>query len=197
MKKWAIVALGVVFGLLGAGAVFLASRPPRGVAIQLLPPPASPTPAPIQVYVTGAVDQPGVYALPLGSRVEEALDAAGGFADNAQPQSLNLAAQLQDGDQLDVPAVREAAAVESSDVASDSQSEDQPSSEPGSSIININTASQEELETLSGIGPVTANKIIEYREANGCFAMIEEIQKVSGIGPATFEKMEIFISVEK
>lgn len=195
MKSWTLVAMGVLFGLLGAGAVFLASQPPRGTAIELLPPP---TQAPMQVHVVGAVRNPGVYALPRQSRVEDAIAAAGGFAENAQPEGLNLAAELQDGVQVEVPVLQPTAAPKV--VATGSTSEEQPAAESESpeipEVININTASQELLETLSGIGPVTAEKIIAYREANGGFALIEEIQKVKGIGPATFEKIKDKICVE-
>lgn len=195
MKSWWLVAMGVLFGLLGAGAVFLASQPPRGTAIELLPPPS---PAPMQVHVIGAVQNPGVHALPRQSRVEDAIAAAGGFAENAQPEGLNLATELQDGVQVDVPTLQPTAAPKM--VESGSTNEEQPASESESpevpEIININTASQEVLETLSGIGPVTAEKIIAYREANGDFAVIEEIQKVKGIGPATFEKIKDKICVE-
>lgn len=195
MKSWWLVAIGVLFGLLGAGAVFLASQPPRGAAIELLPPPS---PEPMRIHVVGAVRDPGVHALPRQSRVEDAIAAAGGFADDAKTESLNLAALLQDGDQIDVPALQPTAAPQV--VESGSNGKEQPTSAPESpeipEIININTASQELLETLSGIGPVTAEKIIAYREANGDFAVIEEIQKVKGIGPATFEKLKDKICVE-
>ncbi|MBM3143484.1 MAG: ComEA family DNA-binding protein [Chloroflexi bacterium] len=193
MKNWWLVALGVLFGLLGAGAVILASSPPRGAPIQLLPPP---TPAPIQVHVAGAVDNPGVYALPLDSHVGDAIQAAGGFADDAEQDGVNLAAKLQDGDQVQVPARRASATPSKPDPTQPTG--DQPSGEETTfAIININTATQEELETLPGIGPVTAEKIIEYRLANGDFTRIEDIQKVSGIGPVTFEKIKDLITVSE
>ncbi len=191
MKNWWLVALGVIFGLLGAGAVILASAPPRGAPVQLLPPP---TPAPIQVHISGAVHNPGVYELPLESRVQDAIQVAGGFTKDAQQEGINLAAKLQDGDQVRVPAQRTSTSSPARD--STSQTADQQSlTQSTSSIVNINTASQDELETLPGIGPVTAQKIIEYRQTNGDFSSIEGIQKVSGIGPATFDKIEALITV--
>ncbi len=193
MKNWWLVALGVLFGLLGAGAVTLASSPPRGTPIQLLPPP---TPAPIQVHVTGAVHNPGVYDLPLDSRVQDAIQVAGGFTEDAQQDGINLAAKLQDGDQVQVPAQRTSAAPPS-DGTSAQNTDDQSTEISTFSVININTASQEELETLPGIGPVTAEKIIAYRQTNGEFSSIESIQKVSGIGPATFEKIKDLITVNE
>ncbi len=192
MKSWWLVALGVLFGLLGAGGIFLASQPPGGTAIELRPPPS---PVPMQVYVIGAVENPGVYALPKQSRVEDAIAAAGGLAEDAWPESINLAAPLQDGNQVEVPVLQPTDAP--TRVESGSTGEEQPASESAApAVININTASQEMLETLSGIGPVTAEKIIAYREANGDFTLIEEIQKVKGIGPATFEKIKDSICVE-
>jgi competence protein ComEA len=182
------IAMGVLFGLLGSGAVVLASSQPRGTPIQLRPPP---TPAPIRVHVTGAVIQPGVYDLAVDSRIEDLIAISGGFAADADPASLNLAAQLQDGTQITVPTQR---AIVVSQSETSTQTPDNPPSTP-SFPININTASQEELEYLPGIGPVTAGKIIDYRQSEGNFASIEEIQKVSGIGPATFEKLSDLISV--
>lgn len=193
MKNWWLVVLGVLFGLFGAGAVALASSPPRGTPIQLLPPP---TPAPIQVHVTGAVHNPGVYDLPLDSRIQDAIQIAGGFTENAQQEGINLAAKLQDGDQVQVPAQRTSAAPLTGETSTE-YADRQTSGISTFSIVNINTASQEELETLPGIGPVTAEKIIEYRQANGDFSSIEGIQKVSGIGPATFEKIKDLITVNE
>jgi len=193
VKNWWSLVLGVVFGLLGAGSIWLASSPPRGDPIQLLPPP---TPAPIAVYVSGAVKNPGVYALPVDSRVEDAIQIAGGFAENANDQSLNLAAQLQDGVQIWVPTHQAQESLEpgNNSGAVESSVKQSPLVMPGQ-MININTATQEELETLSGIGPVTAQKIITYRETEGLFIGIEDIQKVSGIGPTTFEKIKDQITV--
>ena len=106
MKNWGWVLLGVIFGLAGAGGIWLASSPPRGNPIQLLPPP---TPAPIQVHVTGAVASPGVYALPVDSRVRDAIEAAGGFNEDANDLALNLASLLEDGSQVNVPSKTTAA----------------------------------------------------------------------------------------
>jgi competence protein ComEA len=195
MKNGWWLLLGVIFGLAGAGGIWLASSPPRGNPIELLPPP---TPVPIQVHVTGAVANPGVYALPVDSRVQDAIQAAGGFAENANDTAVNLATLLEDGAQISVAAKKPtsqpstAAGVEQGS----EKNEGQPPPPNLDSPININTATQEELESLPGIGPVTAQKIIEYRETNGPFIGIEDIQKVSGIGPATFEKLRDLITVD-
>ncbi len=189
--------MGVAFGLLGAGLLWLASKPPRGNPIVLLPPP---TPVPILVQVDGAVLQPGVYALAPGSRVAEAVAAAGGLAENADVQALNLAAEVQDGQWVQIPAQVPIppTSVAAANPPRAENPPDAPTSTPAAgAIININTATQAELETLPGIGPVTAQKIIAFREENGPFASIEEIQKVSGIGPATFDKIKALITVDQ
>jgi competence protein ComEA len=193
VKNWWILALGIAFGLLGAGSIWLASSPPRGYPIQLLPPP---TPIPITIHVSGAVQNPGLYTLPIESRVADAIEIAGGLTAEANDLTLNLAAQLKDGMQIWVPA----------QLAQPDLAPKNPDSEPNISeksaptndtnpIVNINAATQEELETLTGIGPVTAQKIIAFRTTEGLFLAIEEIQKVSGIGPATFEKIKDQITV--
>jgi competence protein ComEA len=200
MKSWWVIVLGVVFGVLSAGILYLASQPPRGNPIVLLPPP---TPVPIQVHVSGEMQTPGVYALPPETRVQDAIQAAGGFSVEADTTKLNLAAPLEDGIRLQVPAQPK---VETYLATTANTKEEKTPPKPNSpstveetsqlNPININTATQEELETLSGIGPATAQKIITFREENGPFTSIEEIQKVSGIGPVTFENIKDFISVD-
>jgi competence protein ComEA len=200
MKHWWVLVFGVVVGVLSAGILYLASQPPRGNAIALLPPP---TPIPIQVHVSGEVQNPGVYALPPGSRVEDAIEVAGGFSTEANTAQLNLAASLEDGSHLLVPAQPPIETLSSTPPPT-AKGEETPikpvspaTSESDAQFpVNINTASQAELETLSGIGPATAQKIIAFREENGPFTSIEEIQKVSGIGPVTFENIKGFIVVD-
>jgi competence protein ComEA len=184
-------ALIVVLGLLGAGVIFIASSPPRGDPIQLLPPP---TPAPIQVYITGAVNQPGIYALPVNARIYDAIQAAGGFTDNANDQVINLAAFLQDGGQIWVPSTVPDR-VSEYNAGSQNASHEQHAQATIVELININTAPQEVLETLPEIGPKTAENIITYRQNEGFFTSIEEIQKVPGIGPATYEAIKDRITV--
>ncbi len=150
-----------------------------------------PTPAPVVVNVDGAIINPGVYSLPVHSRVEDAVEAAGGFTENARPGSINLAALVEDGSHIYVP-------YKSTGITSSSDSEvgTYTMSESGEMIvlININQAALEVLITLPGIGPVTAEKIISYREEQ-TFTRIEEIQKVPGIGPSTYQEIEKFITV--
>ncbi len=190
MKSWWGIAwpisLGIMIGLVAAGLLLLVSSQPRGEAIRLSPPPTAP---PLVVDVRGAVTQPGVYALPPGSRLQDALQAAGGALPGADLEGLNLAAPLEDGAALRVPLQGEAQSAPSR-----SSGVIIPAAPGGS--ININSASQEELESLPGIGPVLAQQVIEYREANGPFPSIEAIQNVPGIGPGIFEKIKDLITVD-
>lgn len=195
MKTWWGIAFGILCGLLGAAVIQVASSQPRGSAVQLQPPP---TPLPILVHVTGAVTQPGVYALPRNCRVRDAVEAAGGPAMGADTGVLNLAAFLEDGAQLWVPYKTQAG----NSPQLDPQIDRRPDSEPVHSAtfssaapINLNTATQAELESLPGIGPVIAQRIIAYRVESGPFLRSEDVQNVPGIGPAIFEKIKDLISV--
>lgn len=192
MKGWWNIAFGVVVGLLAGGVVFLATRPARGEPVLLI---ATPTPAPYLVHVTGAVLNPGAYEFMPGSRIRDAL-AAAGASSQADVQALNLAAFLEDGQRLTVPAIaptqkpgQPAATAPAAPLV------EQPAQ--ASLLININTASQAELELLPGIGPVMAARVIEYRDENGGFEKIEDLLDVSGIGPATFERIKNLITVEE
>lgn len=183
---WPLV-FGVLVGLLAGGMILLAGSPPRGQAVELLPPP---TAAPLLVHVSGAVANPGVVALPRGSRVQDAIQAAGGLTPDAISDGVNLAAMLQDGDSVRVPRLEE----EANPSAGPSTGLPSRSVEIPMGLVNINTATLEELDTLPGIGPVTAQAIIAHRAANGPFANIEAIQDVDGIGPATFEDIQGLIT---
>ena len=189
MKSLRGIAFGVVCGFLGVGLLLLATNQPRGEPIRLSPPP---TPAPIIVHVTGAVINPGVYSLRSGSRVKDAIEKSGGLLNDADTTLINLAMLIEDGEQVWVP-------YQLNDVMDFDKSavlEDEPTQGQQTRKININTASQIELESLSGIGPVIAKAVIQFRLENGPFKDIEEIQEVSGIGPVTFEKIKPIITVK-
>jgi competence protein ComEA len=163
------------------------ATPPLVITLQPRPTaePATPTPASINVYVSGAVNKPDVYALPLNSIVKDAITAAGGATDEADLDRINLATKLADQMQVYVPRRGEAAPPS------------QGGSAPGAATgkININTASAEELDKLPGIGPSIAQAIIDYRTKNGLFKQIEDINDVKGIGDALFEKIKDQITV--
>lgn len=133
--------------------------------------------------------------MPTGSRVQDVLQAAGGLLVGADLQDLNLAAPVRDGMRLHIPTP---APTSAPGATPDSQvaTPDEPTSTPAFPI-NINTASQEDLESLPRIGPVIAKRILDYRERNGPFTSIQAIQYVSGIGPATFEAIKDLITVDE
>ena len=163
------------------------ASPPMVITLQPRPTaePATPTPATIEVYISGAVNKPDVYTLPLNSIVKDAITAAGGATMEADLDRVNLAAHLADQMQVYVPHKGEAAPPPSG-------------SAPGapSAKININTASIEDLDKLPGIGPAIAKAIVDYRTKNGPFQKIEDINAVKGIGDALFEKIKEQITVE-
>ncbi len=140
----------------------------------------------ICVHVTGYVVNPGVYYVPEGSRVFEVIELAGGFLDTADKDYLNQAAILNDGQKLHIYSKEEAATANQS--ISDSGAEQNPNK-----LVNINTATKEELMTLPGIGESKAESIIAYRQENGGFKTIEDIMKISGIKDAAFSKIKNYI----
>ncbi len=144
--------------------------------------------AEIVVYLSGEINVPGVYKLKSDSRLHEAVDMAGGLTNKADTVAINLARILQDEDHVHIPGKGEVV----TDPYNPSQN---PSSGSNSGKININTASQKELESLPGIGPVLASKIIDYRKANGNFKVIEDVKKVSGIAEKRFEAIKDLITV--
>jgi competence protein ComEA len=131
----------------------------------------------VVVDVAGAVRRPGVYRLPVGSRVVDAISRAGGPAGDAVLEGINRAARLADGQQVMVPARAAGGSVASAA----GTAEDGP--------ISLGSATVEQLETIDGIGPVTAGKIVEYRDQRGGLSSVDQLDRVSGIGPATMESL--------
>jgi len=169
------------------------------IAFKFQDEPAVPVTAPVQtekivVYVVGAVKNPGVYTLDEGRRVKDAIEIAGGPLPEADLQRLNLAQKMNDEDKLYVPRIGE---------TSEQSDQENGFYEPTVGIvtkndgkININTADEAELTKLPGIGPATAQKIIDYRTNKGPFKSIEEIKNVSGIGDKKFEQLKDKIKVK-
>lgn len=184
LKSTLYLASGILFGLFVAALVWVVARNPSGDAVVLRP---APTEKPVIVYITGAVPRPGVYALPKDARIQDAISAAGGFLAEADKSQINLAALLEDGQKLDIPYIEGASPV----LGTPLPEVDTSTTE----LIDINTASLEELDTLPGIGPTTAQKIIDYREINGPFINAEDIINVPGIGPGTYERIKDLITV--
>lgn len=147
----------------------------------------------VQVYICGAVASPGVYTLPCGSRVVQAVEAAGGFLPDAEEKILNLARKIEDGEQITVWTREEAENMESTETPQQNTGGTEQASSSGK--VNLNTAGKEELMTLSGIGESRADAIIAYREANGPFGSVEEIMNIEGIKEKMFEKIRGSIEV--
>jgi competence protein ComEA len=152
----------------------------------------SPSPSPpastVIVYVCGAVRRPGVLTLPTGARVADALAMAGGALPRAELAAINLAARLSDGQQVVVP-------IRGQVVAAAPGAAGAAGGPTPAAIVNLNTATAAELDALQGVGPSTAQKIIDYRTANGGFKSIEELKNVAGIGDAKFAAIKDHVTV--
>jgi competence protein ComEA len=181
-RRRAILLVTVALGLVFAAAQLFAPKPPAPVSVERaqLPAPTK-TPAPrvapvVVVDVAGAVRRPGLYRLPPGSRVADAISRAGGATRHADAALVNLAAPLADGQQVLVPA-RGAGGVRGASLAAPAGA----ASPAGP--VDLNTATAEQLDTLPGVGPVTAQKIVAYREAHGPFTSVDQLDAIPGIGP--------------
>jgi len=190
------VILTLIYAIMFAGYV-LYDRWPQPEPIEIIDPTPTPTctPLPIHVHVIGAVQRPGVYLLPPASRLFQAVEAAGGLASDADPEGVNLADSLVDGNQVFIPRVGTPPPPSPTPIAG-SSGLGAESAKSGLGLVNINTASSAELDTLPGIGPAYAGRIIAYREAHGPFASPAQIMQVKGIGEATYEKIKDRITVD-
>ncbi|MCX6364026.1 MAG: helix-hairpin-helix domain-containing protein [Actinobacteria bacterium] len=206
---YAYVAVAIVVLAVGVRYVVLpkAAGPAGGEPLVLAAassPPASPAAAAspsasaaadVLVYVCGAVKSPGVVRVPADARVADALALAGGPEAKAELAAVNLAAKVVDGQQIVVPERGAAAAGSVATAAGGSAGSAGGSATVPGAPVNINTASLEELDSLDGVGPATAQKIIDYRTASGPFKTVDEIKNVSGIGDAKFAAMKDSITV--
>jgi competence protein ComEA len=191
------MALGGILVFLGLG--LLKQTQPKPIIITPPEPTATPlptaTPGPIQVYVNGAVVVSDVFTLPPGSAIEQAIEAAGGFAAGANTAVINLAQPLFHGAQVYVPTVVELAATPTAVLSAPVLGQGSGGGNTTGGLININQATVAELDTLPGIGPSTAASIIEYRTNSGLFTTIEDIMNVPGIGESKFEQIKELITV--
>ncbi len=208
-----VVVVLLLVGLLAAGWGVLRARPvalatpigqtaPTSSAAESAgQQPNSPTPAhatptasssqrPIMVYVLGAVRDPGVVSLPPPARVQDAVEAAGGLSRNADPAQLNLAQVLADGQQVMIGTTAEPVGqVRQGGGPGEPGASGATTRAESDTVLDLNTASADELDTLPGVGPVTATKIITWRDEHGRFTRVEELQEIDGIGPKTFAEL--------
>ena len=202
MKPWQYLLTGVLIGLLVTGAILLISQPERGDAITLRPAPSpthtavpkpTATPSPILVQINGQVARPGIYTLEQESRLMDLIDLAGGLTNQADVKRVNNVFILRDGDYFYIPAIDEripetARNAPGNNPLDDAASFDYP--------LNLNTATQEALESLPGIGPSKATDIITYRDAMGAFENVDDLLNVPGIGPTTLESIREYLIIE-
>jgi competence protein ComEA len=187
-ERWALLALACV-AILACALLFLrgCGKAPQVEVVsseedlEAIPEP-QPEEETLVVHVAGAVHEPGVYVMPGGSRAWDALEAAGGPTPEGAAHALNLAEPLEDGQRLYVPTREE---LERGEIA--------PLGQP--SLVNLNRAGRQALETLPGIGPALAQRIIDDRKANGPFKSVDDLARVSGIGPKTVERLRHLVTV--
>ena len=154
----------------------------------------------IVVHIMGAVKNEGIVELNEGARVSDAINSAGGLAEDADMSKINLAYVLEDGVKIRIPSINdehteEYITTDGVEIVESSSQTTQNGGNSKSGLININTANETELDSLPGIGPSIAAKIINYREENGDFASIEDIKNVNGIGDSKFEELKDLICV--
>ena len=191
------LALGVACLAIVAGAAFAYARSlPSGAARPLATPVAAPSSTAsaagggLVVDVEGAVRSPGVYTLPAGSRVIDALRAAGGAGPGADVRSINLARPIGDGERVYIPRKGEAPAPDAAGGSGGGSS-----GGGGDGKVNLNTASESELESLPGIGQVLAQRIVDYRTQHGPYRDVKDLLKVEGIGQKKFDSLKDYVTV--
>lgn len=206
------IGLVAVVALVFVSYQLLRARPAEVPVVQGLPsavastsapvspsaPQATPSPTEVQVHVVGAVKKPGVVTLHEGARVHDAIAAAGGLAPAAKLGTLNLAARVVDGMQVAVgDGQTDSGTTAPQPQAPDGSPEAQraPPGGGGAAPVNLNTATQAQLESLPGVGPVMAGKIIAWRTEHGKFSSVNDLQEVDGVGPKTFERLKPLVSV--
>ena len=198
---WRGYALAVLItaAVTGAAAFWLGRPKPQPIALHPPPtvapaPAAQPTPTAgsIVVFVSGAVQQPGLYTLPPDARVGDALSAAGSFTSDANINAVNQAEHLADGVQIHVPALGEPSIAEPPAGVSGVTRSGSPDIELGEGLIDLNHATLEELESLPGIGPQKAKDIVSNRP----YASVDDLDRVPGVGPATIENIRNLVTVQ-
>jgi len=177
-KRFYVVLLAALLIAAIATGTALLVRHGTSPGLELVLSTSTPTPD-ARAYVSGAVGVPGVYLVQPGDRLGDLVERAGGALDDADLSSVNLAQRVQDQDHFHIPRVGESL----------------PAPTPGKTLLNVNTASMQELMTLPGIGEVKAKAIVACREGQGPFQTIDELMNVDGIGPSTYEGLRDLITV--
>jgi competence protein ComEA len=198
-----VIAVLLVLGVMATGWLLLRARPvavasPSDVVTMSMPVQSAPTASAstgeratrLVVHVIGAVRRPGLVRLPEHSRVQDAIDATGGLTRRADPGELNLAQPLADGQQLVIGTTSDPAGE-----VRDGRDSGAGSGGSASGALDLNHASQPQLDELPGVGPVTAQAILAWRQQNGRFSRIEELQEVDGIGPKTYAQIAPHVRV--
>jgi competence protein ComEA len=197
-RRRALAYVAAVLVVLALGGRLLASpsgaerdqrRPSGGVSLEAEPQAVRK----LVIHVVGAVRSPGLYRLRDGSRVDDAIRRAGGAKRGAALELVNLAAPVADGQQVVVPS-RSAAAGAPAPAAGTATSSASGAAVPGGKV-HLNSATLEQLDTLPGVGPVTAQKILDYRNAKGAFSSVDELDAVPGIGPARLEQLKPLVDL--
>jgi len=176
MQKWQYILLGLILGLLASASILLISSPPKGNPISLEEKSENQY---IKVHISGAVYKPGIYSIKSKSRVDDIITLAGGLTEDADLDLINLAEHIYDADRIFVPS------IEKEVEANQKQIEKNASDFCSTSIsypLNINKATQDELNCLPGIGPLKSLDIIHYRQIHGPYESIDELRNVEGIG---------------
>jgi competence protein ComEA len=173
LKSWQQSALIFLAGVAFTAVGFIISSPPRGKPVVLTPV----SPVSIVVHLDGAVRQPGVYTLPAGSRIQDAVEMAGGFTTDARMDTLNLAKRMQDGYKITIPSKQEI------------------QSTPIDDLLDINQATLAELDQLPGIGETRAQSIIDYRSEHGLFTSVDDLQEVPGISADVFSNIRELVII--
>lgn len=187
MFKRSMIILLLLMAVAGGGLMYGYSEQESAVKLDAGASQNAEAPArKITVYVTGAVNNPGVVTLAEGSRIGDAVNSCGGVLPTGDAEKINMAQVLADGQKVKVPEK-----VQASKASAGSKSKSASPGKPGDGeLVNINTADAQALDSLPGVGPSTAQKIIDYRETEGAFQDISDLKKIKGIGEAKFAKLK-------
>ena len=200
MKQWHQITLGVLIGLLASGLILLLSRPQQGKPVllspaptptQTLPPEPTASPAPLIVQIGGEIQSPGIYSITVQARLGDLIDLAGGLTAVADMKRVNYAAIIRDGDYFYIPAVDETIPNTARNAPQNSTANSEGINFP----LDLNQASQDELESLPGIGPTKAADIVAYRDQFGPFFSIDQLVEVPGIGEAIIDGLREYLVI--